>query len=104
MHEESSPYRTHLLICTNEQGCGQKKSALFCKNLKEKAREIYGKSVRVNQSGCLGQCKKEVVACLYPQNRWFVNLKMNEEEEARLLSYLGEDLGEKTHGEELQLR
>jgi (2Fe-2S) ferredoxin len=45
----------------------------------EESRGWHGQ-VRVNASGCLGRCKKGIAAVLYPEGKWFENLKSTDTE------------------------
>ncbi|MCM2282044.1 MAG: (2Fe-2S) ferredoxin domain-containing protein [Bdellovibrionaceae bacterium] len=71
----------HLFVCTNVKAngecCGAKGAAELRDQLKQVSRDPasgWGKRVRVNNSGCLGHCEKGIVAVLYPQGQWFMNL------------------------------
>ncbi len=68
--------KLHLFICTNspdkEGRCGHKGSENLKKEVKMACSQ-FGKEVRINSSGCLGQCEKGIAAVLYPQGKWFFN-------------------------------
>jgi (2Fe-2S) ferredoxin len=32
-------------------------------------------TVRINNAGCLGHCENGIAAVLYPEGRWFLDLK-----------------------------
>lgn len=71
--------RAHLFICTNSPDkagkCGHKNSEQMRKRLKEKfSQEYKSKDLRINSSGCLGQCEHGIAAVLYPQGEWFLDL------------------------------
>lgn len=34
------------------------------------------KRIRINASGCLGQCENGIACVIYPQNQWHLNLQM----------------------------
>ncbi len=75
----SDGYKAHLFVCTNSpdrpEKCGSKGSEEIRKNLKEACRTEFGKSVRVSSSGCMGYCERGIVAVVYPQNKWLMDLK-----------------------------
>ena len=73
-------FKTHLFICTNQahnpEKCGGKNSETLRKNLKELcSQQEWGKEVRINAAGCLGNCELGIAAIQYPEKKWFVNLK-----------------------------
>lgn len=75
----------HLFICTNQKGagenCGSKDSQKLRDGLKNWAKETHPEwkgRVRVNSSGCLGHCKRGITAVLYPEARWFTQLKQDD--------------------------
>ena len=64
-------------MCTNKrtlpkQGCANLTPLELCTLLKEKiAEHNIQAQLRVNQSGCLGQCKKGPVMVVYPKGKWY---------------------------------
>jgi (2Fe-2S) ferredoxin len=85
-----APYHTHLFICVNGQPdqvgkCAHKGSPDLLHNLKAQATSL-GKGLRINRSGCLGQCEKGIAAVLYPQAQWFYQL--NADDTSTLMSHL----------------
>lgn len=77
--------KKHLFICTNggdKPGkCGSKDSEAFHANVKSMARELPNvHDIRVNKSGCLGQCEHGIAAVLYPEGVWKLNLKEGDEQ------------------------
>ncbi|MEZ0391411.1 MAG: ferredoxin [Pseudobdellovibrionaceae bacterium] len=77
-------YKAHLFICTNspdkEGKCGFQGSDELRKQLKERCRLEFGKSVRVNSAGCLGFCERGIAAVIYPQNQWLLDLSKDDGE------------------------
>lgn len=87
---ENKPYHTHLFICTNGQPdqpgkCAHKGSLDLLQNVKKNAMDL-GPGLRINRSGCLGQCEKGITAVLYPQGQWFYQL--NKDDDSTLLTHL----------------
>jgi len=81
---KDTPYKAHLFICTRSREqpkacCNSKGSEELRKKVKSLAKEKWGKSVRINTSGCLDFCSKGITAVLYPQNKWFYHLTINDE-------------------------
>lgn len=78
--------KVHLFICTNSPDkkgkCGYKNADKLRSCIKDRAKEQdWGKSVRVNSSGCLGQCEYGIAAVIYPEGKWLLNQEANEPEE-----------------------
>lgn len=72
-------YKAHVFICTNtreegKESCGAKGSEKLRKKLKEDCKELFGKEVRINASGCLGPCEEGIACVIYPDNVWKLNL------------------------------
>jgi len=77
-----SHLKVHAFICTS---CQHKKpdgtysdpeqTADLRNRIKKWAIEKFGKSqIRVNSSGCLGQCEHGISCAIYPQNKWLLGL------------------------------
>lgn len=73
----------HIFICTKcsylqEDGkfSDPELSAKFRNDVKQAVKEQYpGRNIRVNASGCLGQCQKGINCVIYPQNEWLTHLR-----------------------------
>jgi (2Fe-2S) ferredoxin len=71
-------YKTHVFICTNgspEQigKCNSKGAERLHSEVKAACRTI-GPEVRVNKSGCLGQCELGIACVIYPNSKWHLEL------------------------------
>lgn len=73
---EKKHLEKHIFICTlcqsqkepdNEKYAGELRASL--KQICQK--EIPGKAIRVNASGCLGVCDDGIHAVVYPEQKWF---------------------------------
>ena len=75
-------FKTHLFICTNSPDrsskCGGKGAEKLRKEVKEACKEKYGKSIRINSSGCLGYCEHGIAAVMYPRGEWFLELEKDD--------------------------
>lgn len=76
-------FQFHLFVCTNsrdgKESCAQKGSVELRDKTKELCRELASKAhLRINSSGCLGRCEKGIAAVLYPEGKWFENLKSSD--------------------------
>lgn len=77
--------KVHLFICTNAAQtpgkCGSKNAEALRQQVKAKcASEEWGKDIRVNASGCLGQCEQGIAAVLYPKTKWLLDLNEKDNE------------------------
>jgi (2Fe-2S) ferredoxin len=80
------PFEAHLFVCTHRRdtgaSCAGRGSEELRRNLKSAAKDPsrgWRGRVRVNASGCLDQCERGIAAVLYPQGRWFLDLKPDDE-------------------------
>lgn len=71
-------YSAHIFICENQRVsnhiigcCASKGSKELIHYMKEKIKELNIKGVRINKSGCLGQCSNGPAMVLYPSGKWF---------------------------------
>jgi len=72
--------KAHLFVCTNapqaEGKCGHKNAETLRRELKDNFKNSpWTNDIRVNASGCLGHCEKGIAAVLYPDAKWFLELK-----------------------------
>lgn len=87
MDENNSPkkpstipnFKAHIFVCTNSRkggdDCLSKGSAQLRENLKALGKTKWGRNVRVNSAGCLGQCDDGIAAVCYPSGTWALHLK-----------------------------
>ncbi len=74
-----APYERHVFICVNERPgsdprgcCAAKGSRSVLDRMKEAVRRAGLKGrVRVNASGCLGECERGVSVVVYPEGVWY---------------------------------
>ena len=71
---ESNPYRVHILVCTAGKTCPTQGSEAIWLGLKKRVRDEGLAGVRVSKSGCVGQCGRGPMACVYPDNVWYAAL------------------------------
>ena len=76
-------YEKHVFVCINkrEEGkvcCAARGSEEVVKILKEKVatKGLAGK-IRINKSGCLGQCSQGISAVVYPEGIWYGGFTLN---------------------------
>jgi len=68
----------HIFVCVNERNTNNPKGCCSSKNSLEimtKIKRIIKNSgmenIRVNKSGCLGNCEKGVACVIYPEGTWY---------------------------------
>ena len=71
-------YRKHVFVCTNQRppddprGCCHAKGAVALRNhMKDRAKELGLKDVRINNSGCLDRCELGPSVVIYPEGIWY---------------------------------
>lgn len=76
-------FKCHLFVCTNRRNegedCASKGAEKLRDQIKKMAKTEFGNKVRINASGCLGQCEKGVAAVLYPSQTWFFQVDTGDE-------------------------
>jgi NADH:ubiquinone oxidoreductase subunit E len=80
MKTKDKKLKTQLFVCTNNSGCaflgGQKlRDDIKSKLIQKLGVEAYKKNLRINNSGCLGDCSEGIAACLMPQSKFWTELK-----------------------------
>jgi (2Fe-2S) ferredoxin len=80
---KNTPFRVHAFVCTNDRhgeskSCADGHSQEIRDALKKelKARGLWGSSVRVSTSGCLGNCAHGPNVYIYPQMLNFTGCTM----------------------------
>jgi predicted metal-binding protein len=90
-------FDAHLFICTNRKAegkasCAPKGSEALRDRVKEAAAKHStqhpGRKIRVNASGCLGQCSQGIAAVCYPGAQWFLELSDDAASEKKCLEAL----------------
>ncbi len=74
----------------DDELCPKETAKDFRKSLKEMASTLFNKAdVRINGSGCLGQCEHGIASILYPQGEFKTGLRPGDEPE--LIKWLEEE-------------
>lgn len=80
MKQVQKKTNVHLFICCcyregDKVSCAGRGSEALVKELKEwTTREELKDFIKVSRSSCLGFCERGMTACLYPHNRWFIDI------------------------------
>lgn len=81
-----SDYRAHVFICTHEKvgkpSCGAKGSAELRDRLKKMSKDevAWTDKVRINNSGCLGECEHGIACVIYPKGHWLTELVASDDQ------------------------
>jgi (2Fe-2S) ferredoxin len=70
------PYRLHFFVCTSGPDCPEDGPAQEIRTQLKQEVKKQGLSheVRVNHSGCLGQCGHGPIMVVYPEGAWYAHL------------------------------
>lgn len=85
MDTQAKSVKAHLFICCrskqDKECCGSKNAVELVSKLKSWSKNSGNKEqIKVSQSSCLGHCENGITACLYPQNKWFTGISLQDEE------------------------
>ncbi len=68
----------HIFVCVNERNtnnpkgcCSSKNSLEIMTKIKRIVKNSGMENIRVNKSGCLGNCEKGVACVIYPEGIWY---------------------------------
>ena len=71
-------YEAHVFCCTNRRPdghprgcCAEKGSEALRDHMKDRARALGLKNVRINASGCLDRCELGPTVVIYPEGVWY---------------------------------
>lgn len=75
-NNRAHPYERHVFVCTTGPECPGDGAAIeIRKALKSRVKAAGAKDhVRINNSGCLGQCGHGPMMVVYPDNVWYSHL------------------------------
>ena len=69
------PFTRHVFVCAAGGVCPTQGAEKVHAALKDAAKQACGSvAVRVNKSGCLGQCGNGPMVCVYPENVWYAGV------------------------------
>jgi len=71
-------FRLHVFCCTNTRpqnhplgSCAGRGGVELRQYMKDRAKEMGLKNIRINSAGCLARCKRGPVIVVYPDNVWY---------------------------------
>ena len=79
-------YTKHIFVCVNQRDASTSKSCgkigiPLRMNLKnEIIKKELNDKIRINKSGCLGQCSQGPCAVIYPEGDWKFNMQLEDAE------------------------
>ena len=75
-------FEVHAFVCTNAEACARDGPAEAIQAaFKERLRALGLKErLRVNKSGCLGQCGHGPMMVVYPEGVWYAHLRLDDVE------------------------
>ena len=68
-------FKQHVFVCLNKRPedrdcCAKRGSQALYERLKQQCREAGLENIRINKSGCLGNCQDGPAAVIYPEGEW----------------------------------
>ena len=73
------PFERHVFVCVAGGTCPTQGGEAVHAAMKALAKERLGPAaVRVNKSGCLGQCGHGPMVCVYPENVWYAAVRVED--------------------------
>jgi (2Fe-2S) ferredoxin len=77
-------FKCHVFVCVNNRtderkACAHQKSSEIRQKLKFESKKRWPKGmVRVTQTGCLGVCENGPNVMIYPQNKWYSKVTVDD--------------------------
>lgn len=91
-------YRKHVFVCTNQRppddprGSCWAKGAVGLRNyMKDRAKELGLKDVRINAAGCLDRCECGTSVVIYPEGVWYTVSSKEDVDEVLRRAVLGDE-------------
>jgi (2Fe-2S) ferredoxin len=77
-----SIFKKHVFVCTGGKTCPTQGSEEVFAKLKEEATNAgLKREVRINKSGCMGQCGKGPIVVVYPDAVWYGGVQVDDASE-----------------------
>ena len=79
-------YAKHIFICinkrdganTNNRSCGDEGILIRNEFIKQLAKLNLNINIKVNKSGCLGECKLGPTLVVYPKGEWYTKVSLGD--------------------------
>ena len=73
----AGPFARHVFVCISGGTCPSQGAEQIHAAMKDLAKSVCGPAdVRVNKSGCLGQCGHGPMVAVYPENVWYAGVTL----------------------------
>lgn len=103
MKQNPAKANVHFFICCQQRDnqqicCAQRCSEDLVRELKRWiVKENLKDLIKVSRSFCLGFCQRGITACLYPQNKWFTDIRPSDSK--KIMAMLRENSTQKNINE-----
>ena len=80
----SGKFKKHVFVCQNirknssRKSCGLKGVEIHSKLKKIVYKNGLNKDIRINKSGCLDQCDMGPCLVIYPEDKWYTEIDLND--------------------------
>jgi (2Fe-2S) ferredoxin len=75
----AGPFERHVFVCVSGGTCPTQGGEAVHAAMNALAKERLGKHrVRINKSGCLGQCGHGPMVAVYPENVWYAAVRVED--------------------------
>lgn len=77
---EGRRFELHAFVCVSDSACGKDGPAMAIRDALKKRLKAAGlkEEVRINKSGCLGQCGHGPMMVVYPEGVWYSHLGLED--------------------------
>lgn len=73
------PFERHVFVCVSGKTCPNEGAEAVHAAMKLLAKDLLGKHrVRINKSGCLGQCGHGPMVAVYPDDVWYAHVRVED--------------------------
>ena len=77
-------YKKHVFVCENvrnssaKKSCGKMGSLIKIQLKRDIKKKKLNSEMRINRSGCLGKCSQGPCVVVYPEGKWYFDVKLEE--------------------------
>lgn len=93
-----SIFKKHVFVCTSGKTCPSQGSEQICIDMKNMISDLgLKKEIRINKSGCLGQCGDGPIVVVYPEAVWYAGVQHDDIKEIVDQHLLNDQVIERLH-------